>query len=131
MYAFGSSEPLEAEPGPTPRPSLLDTPLEVKPVRAAKAAEALGLDTVGDLIEHFPFRHEDRREARTIASLTTGESVTVIAEVRRATVRPSRRGRPRTEATVVDETGPMKVVWFNQPWVADKLPAGTRVVLHG
>ena len=131
MYAFGSSEPLEPEPAGRPRPSLLDEPLEVKPVRAAKAAEALGLDTVGDLIEHFPFRHEDRREARSITSLVPGESVTVIAEVRRISVRPARRGRPRTEATVIDETGPMKAVWFNQPWVADKLPPGTRVVLHG
>src|SRR3954447_11246336 len=131
MYAFGSSEPLEAEPGPTPRPSLLDTPLEVKPVRAAKAAESLGLDTVGDLVEHFPFRHEDRGEARTIASLGVDEDVSVLAEVRRIS---SRRGRGRLTiqtATVFDETGPMKAVWFNQPWLVDRLPIGTRLVLHG
>jgi ATP-dependent DNA helicase RecG len=54
----------------------------VKPARAAKAAEALGLDTVGDLVEHFPFRHEERREARPIASLGPEEDVTVIGEVR-------------------------------------------------
>jgi ATP-dependent DNA helicase RecG len=131
MHAFASSEPLEPEPAPRPRPSLLEAPLEVKPVRAAKAAEALGLDTVGDLIEHFPFRHEERSEARPIVSLGPDEDVTVIGEVRSIS---SRRGRGRLTiqtARIVDESGPMKAVWFNQPWLVDRLPAGTRVVLHG
>jgi ATP-dependent DNA helicase RecG len=131
VLAFGSSDSFEPQPARRPHPSVLDAEFEVKPVRAAKAAEALGLATVGDLIEHFPFRHEDRREARPIASLGPDEDVTVIAEVRRIA---SRRGRGRLTiqtATVFDETGPMKVVWFNQPWLVDRLPAGTRLVLHG
>ncbi|MEA2436235.1 MAG: ATP-dependent helicase RecG, partial [Thermoleophilaceae bacterium] len=131
VRAFASTEALDPEPAARPRPSLLDVPLEVKPARAAKAAEALGLETVGDLVEHFPFRHEDRREARAIASLGPDEDVTVIGEVRRIS---SRRGRGRLTiqtATVFDESGPLKAVWFNQPWLVDRLPAGTRVVLHG
>ena len=132
MRQFASTDLLLPEPAPLPRPSVLGEELEVKPARAAKAAEAMGLLTVGDLLEHFPFRHEDRREAREIASLVIPEDhVTVVAEVRRIAIRPGRRGRARTEATVVDETGPMKAVWFNQPWVAERLPPGTRVVLHG
>jgi ATP-dependent DNA helicase RecG len=131
LRAFGSSDPLEPAPPSLPRPSLLDAPLEVKPARAGKAAEALGLHTVGDLIEHFPFRHEERREARAIVTLGPDEDVTVIGEVRSIS---SRRGRGRLTiqtARIVDETGPMKAVWFNQPWLVDRLPAGTRVVLHG
>jgi ATP-dependent DNA helicase RecG len=131
MHAFGSSEPLEPEPGSGPRPSVLDTPLEVKPVRAGKAAEALGLLNVGDLLEHFPREHADRREARTIASLSAPEDVTVIAEVRRISTRRARGRLTMQQATVVDETGPLKAVWFNQPWLVDRLSAGTRVVLHG
>ena len=46
-----------------PRPSRLRRPLAVRPARAARGAEALGLRTVGDLLEHIPHRHEDRREA--------------------------------------------------------------------
>src|SRR4051794_35899971 len=131
VHVFASAEPLDPEPADRPRPSLLESPLEVKPSRAAKAAEALGIDTVGDLIEHFPFRHEERREARPIASLGPDEDVTVIAEVRRIS---SRRGRGRLTiqtATVFDESGPLKAVWFNQPWLVDRLPPGTRLVLHG
>ncbi|MEA2449120.1 MAG: ATP-dependent helicase RecG, partial [Thermoleophilaceae bacterium] len=90
MHAFASTEQLEPEPASRPRPSTLDAPLEIKPVRAGKAAEALGLATIGDLIEHFPFRHEDRREARSIASLGPEEDVTVIGEVRSISGRRAR-----------------------------------------
>jgi ATP-dependent DNA helicase RecG len=131
MKAFGSSESLEAEAASRPRPSVLESPLEIKPVRAAKAAEALGLETVGDLIEHFPFRHEERSEARPIASLGPEEDVTVIGEVRSISSRRARGRLTIQTAKIVDETGPMKAVWFNQPWLVDRLPAGTRVVLHG
>ena len=50
--------------------------------RAAEGGRALGLDTVGDLLEHLP---RDRREARTIAELAPGESATVVVEVRSIT----------------------------------------------
>src|SRR5581483_7410218 len=43
-----------------------------------------------------------------------------------------RRGmRPLVEATVADETGSMKATFFNQPWLAQRYAAGTRLVLHG
>ena len=106
MKAFGSSESLEAEAASRPRPSVLESPLEIKPVRAAKAAEALGLETVGDLIEHFPFRHEERREARPIASLGPEEDVTVIGEVRSISSRRARGRLTIQTAKIVDETGP-------------------------
>jgi ATP-dependent DNA helicase RecG len=134
MNAFGSSEPLEVGEAPlrsVPRPSLLETPLEVKPARAAKAAEALGLETVGDLLEHFPFRHEDRGDIRPVATLPPGEDASVVVEVRRISLRRLRRGLTLVQATVADESGQTKAVWFNQPWVAERLQPGSRVVLHG
>ncbi len=39
--------------------------------------------------------------------------------------------RPLVEATVADETGAMKATFFNQPWLVQRYPAGTRLVLHG
>jgi ATP-dependent DNA helicase RecG len=131
VRAFASTEPFEPEPAHRPTPSLLDEPLEVKPVRSAKAAEALGLETVGDLVEHFPFRHEDRGDVRPIASLVPGEDATIVAEVRRISSRRARGRLTIQQATVVDESGPTKATWFNQPWLVDRLPAGTRLVLHG
>ena len=123
-------EALLAAPVRWPRPEALDAPLEVSPAKAAAAAEALGLHTVGDLLVHLP---RDRREARTVAALAPGEQATVVVEVRGIASRPVRRRgmRPLVEATVADETGPMKATFFNQPWLVRKYPPGTRLVLHG
>ena len=135
--AFASSEPLgpdalaAAGPPRYPRPvRLASTPLELSHEKAAKGAEALGLTSVAALLEHLP---RDRREARTVAALVPGESATVAVEVRSITSRPVRRRgmRPLVEAVVGDTTGVMKATFFNQPWLANKYPPGTRLVLHG
>ncbi|HEY1778776.1 MAG TPA: ATP-dependent DNA helicase RecG [Solirubrobacteraceae bacterium] len=134
MRAFGATEEIGAEalidaPVRTPRPSRLERPLKLHP-KAAEGAAALELHTVGDLLEHVP---RARREARTVAALSPGETATVIVEVRSIASRPVRRRgmRPLVEATVADATGPMKATFFNQPWLADRYRPGTRLVLHG
>jgi len=113
-----------------PRPSRLQRPLHVGGPKAEHAAQTLGLLTIGDLLEHLP---RDRREARAVAELVPGETATVVAEVRSISSRPVRRRgmRPLVEATVADATGVMKVTFFNQPWLVQKYPPGTRLVLHG
>ena len=113
-----------------PRPSALAVRLSFDHAKAEKAAAGLGLVTVGDLLEHLP---RDRREARSVAQLVAGETATVVVEVRSIASRPVRRRgmRPLVEATVADGTGTMKATFFNQPWLASKYPAGTRLVLHG
>jgi ATP-dependent DNA helicase RecG len=136
--SLGTAEPVERDQldgvalRSFPRASRLRRPLRVRPARAARGAEALGLQTVGDLLEHLPHRHDDRREARAVADLRPGEEATAIVEVRSIRRRPvRRRGLTLVEATVFDASGPMKALWWNQPWVADRLAPGTRVILHG
>ncbi|MDQ6749728.1 MAG: ATP-dependent DNA helicase RecG [Actinomycetota bacterium] len=134
--ALGTTQPLtrrwlvDAPLRSYPRPSRTATKLEVDGAPAARGAEALGLETVADLLEHLP---HDRREARTVATLVPGEAATVVVEVRAIRARPVRRRgmRPLVEATVADASGPMKVAFFNQPWLEGKYRPGTRLVLHG
>ncbi|MDX6696832.1 MAG: ATP-dependent helicase RecG [Solirubrobacteraceae bacterium] len=133
--AFGSGDELSAAdladaPVRYPRPSTLDAPLPAPHEKAAQALERLGLETIGDLLDHLP---RDRREGRTVATLVPGEAATVVVEVRSIRSRSVRRRgmRPLVEATVADETGPMKVTFFNQPWLEQKYRPGTRLVLHG
>src|SRR5262249_33365499 len=106
---------LEAEVVRYPRPSRLEQQLEGRGQKARRAAETLGLRTVGDLLEHLP---RDRREARTIAELVPGETATIVVEVRSISSRSVRRRgmRPLVEATVADDSGVLKVAFFNQPW---------------
>ena len=133
--AFASSAQLQeseltAAPVRYPRPSRLDRRLAVDGVKAAQAASALGLETIGDLLAHLP---RDRREARAVGQLAPGEAATVVVQVRSIASRPVRRRgmRPLVEATVADDSGSMKATFFNQPWLVGKYPTGTRLVLHG
>jgi ATP-dependent DNA helicase RecG len=113
-----------------PRPSRLELPLELPAKRMAAGMRALGLSTVGDLLEHLP---SDSREARTVAALRAGEQATVAVQVRRIAVRAVRRRgmRPLVQATVFDATGTMQATFFNQPWLLERYPPGTRLLLHG
>src|SRR6476620_7422241 len=134
--AFASSDPLSEEelrgsgPPRYPRPSVLRTPLPVTPAKAAAAAERLGLDTVGALLDHLP---RDRQSARTIAELSMDAVATVVVTVRSITSRPVRkRGRkPLVTAVVADATGTMEATFFNQPWLQRKYAPGTRLLLSG
>ncbi|MDQ6605028.1 MAG: ATP-dependent DNA helicase RecG [Actinomycetota bacterium] len=133
--AFSSSTELQAEelvgaPVRYPCPSRLHEPLDVEGPKLERAAATLGLHTVGDLLEHLP---RDRREARSVAQLVPGETATVVVEIRAISARPVRRRgmRPLVEATVADDSGAIKATFFNQPWLVNKYPAGTRLVLHG
>jgi ATP-dependent DNA helicase RecG len=133
--AFATSRPLDPDeldsaPIRYPRPSELAKPLALEGAKTRQAAQALGLNTVGDLLEHLP---RDRREARAVAELVAGESATIVVTVRAISSRPVRRRgmRPLVEATIADASGSIKAAFFNQPWLVQRYPVGTRLMIHG
>lgn len=114
-------------------PAALDAPLTtisgIGP-KSAKTLKKLGLETLGDLLWHFPRRYDDYSQLKTINRLWYGEEVTIIATVEQVKVRPIRSGKMKlTEVTVSDGTGTLRVTWFNQPWIARSLKPGQAVVL--
>ena len=107
-----------------PRPSVL--------ADLVQGLDALGIETIGQLIEHFPHSHRDRRDVRKVGDLMVGEEATVAVAVKSTSVKPMRnRRQKRVEARVFDDSGPLVAVWFNQPWVARQLGEGALVLLHG
>ncbi len=135
MRAFADKrEPDAAEllgaPVRWPRPGRLTEDLSFPHARASEAAESLGLQTVGDLLDHLP---RGTGEARTIAELVPDEVATVLVEVRSILSRPVRRRgmKPLVEATVADATGVMKATFFNQPWLERAYRPGARLMLQG
>jgi ATP-dependent DNA helicase RecG len=100
--------------------------------RLAAAAAELGIQTLGDLLLHVPHSYRDRAAPRPLANLRIGEQATVEVEVRSVHLRRTRRrGLTIVEAVVADDSGPAKAVWFNQPWLAERLREGTRLLLYG
>jgi ATP-dependent DNA helicase RecG len=111
----------------------LDMPITtLQGVSTALAArfKKLGVSTIRDLLYFFPHRHLDYSRTNYIAGLTEGEEQTITANVWQAQV-TMLGGRRGTEAIVGDETGNVRAVWFNNPYVAKSLPTNARVVLSG
>ena len=111
----------------------LDSPVvKVKGISSvlAKKFEKLGVNTIHDLLYFFPHRHLDYSQRSYINNLVVGAENTIIANVWES--REVQLGTRRSaEATVGDETGNVRIVWFNQPFMARTLKAGQRVVISG
>ena len=92
----------------------------------------MGIETVLDLLEHYPRRYVDRTERAEIHELEIGQEATVDAEVRAVHARRTRdRKRTIVNATVYDGTGLLEIVFFNQAWRERQLRPGTQVSLFG
>ena len=98
--------------------------------RTKARLNSLGIETVEDLIYHFPHRHDDFRDVRKIADLVPGETQTLKATVWEAS--ETGRGRVKNaQAVLGDETGNIRVIWFNQGYLVRTLKPGTTIVISG
>ena len=94
--------------------------------------ERLGVRTVRDLLLYFPRRHEDFGNVMPIAWTRPGMRTTIRGEVYQIErVFTSRKHVRMARATVSDDSGRLTVVWFNQPYIANILHPGDRVLLAG
>jgi ATP-dependent DNA helicase RecG len=91
-----------------------------------KAALArLGLVSIRDLLYHFPARYEAAGPTGTISSAQTGTDVTLYGTVRKPEMRKAWKSRrPIAEAWLEDASGKVKMMWFNQPYIAKMLTDG-------
>ncbi len=103
--------------------------------RAAEAFGHLGIRTLADLIRYFPTRYEVERSELTVQDLAQacarGDLSTASVRAEVAQVRTLPKPRPRVEATLEDETGTIRAVWFNTPWMQRRIHPGQRGLLQG
>ncbi len=111
----------------------LDSPITIlkgiTPRIAAKFAK-FDIKTVRDLLYFFPRRYVDYSRRKPISELVEGEEQTIIGTIWQAKV-TTLGNRPGTEAIVGDETGNIRVVWFNQPYLAKGFRTNARIVISG
>jgi ATP-dependent DNA helicase RecG len=94
--------------------------------------EKLGVRTIRDLLLFFPWKHEDVAQVMPINTVTPGIKTSVRGHVTEIHTRPARHRRMFiTEATLSDDSGHMRLVWFNQPWVAKQLHVDDEVFVAG
>lgn len=85
----------------------------------------MGIKTVRDLLWHFPFRYEDFSAVVKICDLAINQTATVQGVVRKIDIRRTwQKKMIIVEAVIDDETGGIKAVWFNQPYIARILQPG-------
>lgn len=112
-----------------------DTPLStiptIKKPTIAKL-EHLGIVTVRDLLFHFPFRYEDYSAIHKASTLVEDEKCTLEGTI--TSIEAGRTWKKKmflTEATLKDGSGTIRLIWFNQRFVAQTLKAGMPVRVSG
>jgi ATP-dependent DNA helicase RecG len=100
----------------------------------ARVLREAGLETVRDLLWFFPLRYEDRRHPTRLADLGRFIDSPVLMRGRvvsaHARVSPVKRLK-LFEAILDDGTGSVKLIWFNQPYLADQIQQGDRLSIYG
>ncbi len=104
----------------------------VGPYRARLLGE-LGIQTVGDLIQHFPFRYEDQGLPQRIDTLRLDEPATIIGVVDQVRWQAGfgRQVKSALRATISDGTGRARITWFNAPHMQSRLQRGQMLRLYG
>ncbi len=96
------------------------------------ALSRLGILTIRDLLYHFPARYESAGPTGTIASAKSGTDVTLYGTIRKPETRKAWKSRrPIAEAWLEDSSGKIKIMWFNQPYIAKTLADGMVVRATG
>src|SRR5213080_2615477 len=117
-------------------PRSLEAPVTVLPrlyAAEAKRLARLGIETVRDLLLTLPYDWETYGAPAQVAGLDDGKQATVVGTVTSISAKQSLRRRIKlTEATIRDDEGaPLRLVWFNQPYIAKNLHKGDRVAVAG
>lgn len=113
-----------------------DTKIEflkgVGPQKAMLLNKELNIFTYGDLIQHYPFRYEDRTKFYPINELNgTMPYVQIKGRIRNIESAGPPRKR-RLKAYLRDETGEIELVWFKGvQWVLQKLQPGVEYMVFG
>jgi ATP-dependent DNA helicase RecG len=97
-----------------------------------QALNRLGVETIEDLLYHFPTRYGDTSETRNISSLVKGDSAVIFGKITKLKTSKGFKSKiPMADAWVEDESGKIHCVWFNQPYLAKMTPEGALVRIEG
>ncbi len=97
-----------------------------------KALKRIGLETVEDLLYHFPNYYGDSAQVTSIENLKKGDTAVVFGKLSGLkTKKAFRRKMAMAEGSVEDETGKIKIIWFHQAYLAKMLEEGSMVRVEG
>ena len=97
-----------------------------------KALAKLHITTVQDLLFHLPSRYVNIGDTRLVRDLVSGESAILYGTISGLKTKKTFKSRiPAAEGYFSDSTGRIKIMWFNQPYIAKMYPEGSKVRVSG
>lgn len=115
----------------------LDTPIERLPKiqkRIVSPLKRLGIHSVRDLLFYFPARYDDFSHRIAIREIkgVMHEPITIQGTIKKiSNFRTAQKRMALTEVMIADDTGSIKALWFNQPYLSKNLKAGDIVNFSG
>ena len=101
-------------------------------VNQKKALNRLKLFSVADLLFHFPVRYSDISQVKKISDLVPGDTATVYGKISNLKTKKGFRSKiPMAEGTIEDLSGKIKIIWFNQAYLAKMIHNDSNVKLTG
>jgi ATP-dependent DNA helicase RecG len=107
------------------------TGVQTKGPPASDVLAGIEIETVRDLLHHYPRRYIDRSEVSRIRDLRVGQPATVIGRVRKVERRRTRSRTTMVTVVLYDGTATIDLVFFNQPWIANVYREGHEVAASG
>lgn len=100
--------------------------------KAQKCMNKMNIETVGDLLEHYPRGYDECKPVMPIAQVQEGAGTVAVEGVLMARPQMKQRGRLKIlTITLQDDSGSILVTWFNMPFLRNQLKLGTRYLLRG
>ncbi|MGC8981695.1 MAG: ATP-dependent DNA helicase RecG [Minisyncoccia bacterium] len=100
--------------------------------RTAYKFSKYNIKTIKDLLYFFPYRYEDLSRVTKIKDLKIDENAVIIGRIKNLRVFPSPKRRMiLVQGIVEDDTGSLKVLWFNQAYIGKVLSGGPYLLLYG
>lgn len=99
--------------------------------KTRKAFQRIGIETVQDLLEHYPRGYEEFTMPVPISQIAEGDTATIEASLVKSPALKRVRNLQILNAQVRDHSGTLFLTWFNMPYLANKLKAGSRYLFRG
>ena len=97
-----------------------------------RGLKQLGIESIRDLLFHFPRRYFESGKETAIKNLEAGSLASVRGTIKSIKIKKTFRKKMSTsEGVVEDLTGSIRLFFFNQAYIAKMFPVGTKVRISG
>ncbi len=112
---------------------LSDNIIDIKGIgeKTASAYNRLGINNVGDLVHYYPRAYKVYSEPVPVSSASEGERVAIFCKV--VSYVDVHKGRRYTIASLsaADNSGSVRMVWFNMPFIKNQFHKGDSYIFYG